>query len=608
VWILSDYSDFIPGQRLWTSLSVSADGTMVAYVSDISGQFNVWVQPSGRGPARQLTFFVNRAARQVAWAPDGTLVAFNADSGGDEQYQIYLVPAAGGEPVRVSSGTGRHTLAEASVFDRTGRYLLFSGANPDTGALDIIVHDNSTGTQSRFPGATGGPCFPIEIAPDGRHILAGTMGSNTECRCYLADLSRPGTALEPVTTGMPGEYYYPGPWADGGTGFYVQTTDANREHVGLARYSLDDHSLAAIDDPGWDVEDIVVSADRRTLVWSVNQDGYSTLRARHADKDKEIALPALPGGRIRAMSISADGNVLALLLDTPDRPAEVVIAILDGSRPVRYLTDTRPPALHVTEPVIPELIRYPAKDGAGIPAFVYRPPGPGPHPVLMSVHGGPESQARPEYSPLHQCLLASGIAILTPNIRGSSGYGRAWQTRIYHDWGGIDLTDLAAAHAWLTAQPWADPDRIAIYGMSYGGFASLSCITRLPRLWAAGVSVCGMSDLVTLARSMPPHWIGTVTAMFGDFNDPDQASDLKRRSPLSYAGQITAPLLVVQGANDPRVPKTEADQIVDSARANGAAVSYLVFGDEGHGFTSRANNIKAHTAIAEFLIEHLSAH
>lgn len=142
----------------------------------------------------------------------------------------------------------------------------------------------------------------------------------------------------------------------------------------------------------------------------------------------------------------------------------------------------------------------------------------------MSVHGGPEDQARPEYDPLHQCLLANGIAVLAPNIRGSSGYGHQWQTRIYRDWGGIDLTDLAAAHAWLAGQHWADAAKVAVYGMSNAGFASLSCVTRLPELWAAGVSVCGPSNLDSLARSMPPGWAATVAAMFGDVNDPGDAA------------------------------------------------------------------------------------
>jgi dipeptidyl aminopeptidase/acylaminoacyl peptidase len=599
---MAEYQEFVPQLRLWKSVSVSADGSMVAYVSDASGQFSVWVQAAdGLSPARQVTFLDGQAVREVAWAPDGSTLAFTADSGGDEQHQVYLVGAEGGSPRLVSAGSGQHYLAEKSPFDPSGRYLVYSGNDRDTGVPDVIVHDLAAGSCSRFLGAAGGPCFAIAMSPDHRYVLAGAMSSNTRCQCYLGDMSEPDTALSPVTKELPGEYYYPGPWDQ--DGFYVLTTDGDGDRAGLARFSLEDRALTIVDSPAWDVEDVMVPAGARMVVWSVNEDGYSVVHSRVPGGPDTV--PVIPDGRVKGMSISADGGVLALVMSTPARAVEVVIVRPGTDQPVRYLTDTRPAALRAADAVLPELVRYPAEDGTLIPAFLYRPAGPGPYPVLLSVHGGPEVQARPEYSALHQCLLASGIAVLAPNIRGSSGYGHAWQTRIYRDWGGIDLADLAAAHAWLSAQPWADGSRIAVYGMSYGGFASLSCITRLPSLWAAGVVVCGMSDLATLARSMPADWANIVAAMFGDLDDPETVADLRRRSPLTYAGQISAPLLVVQGANDPRVPRAEADQIVKAARDNGADVRYEVFDGEGHGFTNRENDIKAHTIIAEFLAEYL---
>ncbi len=600
---MADYQDFVPAQRLGKSLSLSADGAKVAYGSDASGQFNLWIQPSDGGSARQLTFFSDKAVREVAWTPDGSAVAITADTCGDEQYQVYVVPADGGEPVLVSSGRGQHFLAEKTAFDRSGRYLLYCGNDREPASPDVIVSDLTAGTQLRFPGPADAYGFPLAVAPDGRHLLAGAIASNTKCQCYVASLDRSGTPLERVTADLPGEYYYPGPWTADGGGCYVLTTDADQDHVSLGILSLDERTLKIIDSPQWNVEDVVVSGDGRTVVWSVNEDGYSVLRARRDGVDVEV--PDVPGGMIRAMSASADGDVLALLLDTPTRPSSVALVRLGSDEPIRYLTDTRPAVLQSRSAVVPQLVHYPSADGTEIPALLYRPSGPGPHPVLVSIHGGPEVQARPEYDPLHQCLLANGIAVLAPNIRGSSGYGHAWQTRIYRDWGGIDLTDLAAAHAWLADQPWADAEKVAVYGMSYGGFASLSCVTRLPELWAAGVSVCGPSNLDSLARAMPPDWAATVAAMFGDINDPSDAGELRRRSPLTYASQITAPLLVIQGATDPRVPKAEADQIVAAARANGSDVRYEVFDDEGHGFTSRENDLKAHTVIAEFLLGHL---
>jgi dipeptidyl aminopeptidase/acylaminoacyl peptidase len=609
---MPDYPEFLPARRLrqavWVSmaLSVSADGGQVAYISDTSGQFNVCTQPAGGGAERQLTFFTDHAVHEVAFTPDGAAVAFTVDAGGDEQFQVHLVPAGGGEPVRLPGGDGQHFLAEKTPFDRRQRFAAYSGPDPaDPSVPDVIVCELASGKPSRFAGPAYSNTFAAGISPDGRRVLGGVLHGNTDCQCYVAEVSAPGSALEPVTEHLRGRYHYPGPWTGDSTGFYLRTTAADGEHVSLARVAVGDRALEIVDSPRWDIEDVVVSGDGRTVVWLVNQDGCSVLRARRGDAELEV--PALPAGVVTAMSISDDGSVLALLLDTPTRPAEVAVVRPGTSEPPQYLTDSRPSFFGTVEPAAPEQVRFPSADETLIPAWLYRPAGPGPHPVVMWVHGGPEAQARPQYDAQYQCLLACGVAVLVPNIRGSSGYGRAWQTRIYRDWGGIDLEDLAAAHAWLTAQPWCTPGKIAVAGSSYGGFAALSCITRLPGQWAAGVSLYGPANLNTLAAAMPPSWAGTIAAMFGDPTDPAVAEDLRRRSPLAYAAQIAAPLLVIQGANDPRVPRSESDQIIEAARANGAPVEYLVFGDEGHGFTARDNDIRAHDAITSFLVGHLRA-
>jgi dipeptidyl aminopeptidase/acylaminoacyl peptidase len=604
---MADYEDFLPAERLAgfdMSLSLSADGTMVAYSSDASGQFNLQVRPVSGGPARQLTSFTGQAVREAAWSPDRQQLAFIADANGDEQYQVYLIPAAGGPPELLSRGSGQHYLAEKAPFSARNGSLLCHGLGDDPRARDAIAYDPAGGTEARWPGKPRKLGFTIGISPDGRYVLTGILDSNTECHCGLAPADAPGTPVENVTEGLPGEFYYPGPWAGDGSAFFVRTTDADHDHVSLARFSVEERTLEIVASPAWNVEDVVVSADGRTVIWSVNEDGCSVLHGRR--DGAPLPLPQLPPGVVSVMSISADGTVLALLLDATGHPASVAVIRPGADEPFRYVTDTRPAFARAGGVLaVPELVRFPADDGTPISGWLYRPPGTGPFPVVLSVHGGPESQERPGYSPLHQCLVASGIAVLAPNIRGSSGYGHAWQTRIYHDWGGIDLSDLAAARAWIAAQPWADGGRIGVYGRSYGGFAALACMTRLPDLWAAGVSVCGISNLETLARSMPASWAGAVAAQFGDLSSPADLEDMRLRSPLTYASQISAPMLVLQGANDPRVPQAESDQIVAAARANGASVHYQVFPDEGHVFTSRSNNIKAHQMIVDFLAEHL---
>jgi dipeptidyl aminopeptidase/acylaminoacyl peptidase len=241
-----------------------------------------------------------------------------------------------------------------------------------------------------------------------------------------------------------------------------------------------------------------------------------------------------------------------------------------------------------------------------IPAFLYRPRGEGPFGVALSIHGGPEAQERPNYgyNGLYQYLLSRGIGVLAPNVRGSTGYGKSYQKLIHRDFGGDDLKDFEACAKHMQTLPWVDRRKIAVFGGSYGGFATLSCVSRLPAYWAAAVDIVGPSNLVTFAKAVPPTWRRLMTDWVGD---PYTEEDfLLERSPITYVDQITAPLFVIQGANDPRVVKPESDQIVERLRARGVDVRYDVYEDEGHGFTKRSNELKAFKDTAEFLERYLA--
>ena len=227
----------------------------------------------------------------------------------------------------------------------------------------------------------------------------------------------------------------------------------------------------------------------------------------------------------------------------------------------------------------------------------------GPFPVVLSIHGGPESQERANYSGYYQYLLSRGIGILAPNVRGSTGYGKTYQKLIHHDWGGAELGDFKAAAEYLRGLDWVDPDRLGVYGGSFGGFATLSCVSRLPEYWAAAVDIVGPSNLVTFARAVPPTWRRMMAKWVGD--PETEAEFLMERSPITYVDQIRAPLFVIQGANDPRVVQGESDQIVARLRERGVDVRYDVYEDEGHGFTKRTNELKAMGDTAAFFEEHL---
>jgi dipeptidyl aminopeptidase/acylaminoacyl peptidase len=251
-----------------------------------------------------------------------------------------------------------------------------------------------------------------------------------------------------------------------------------------------------------------------------------------------------------------------------------------------------------------ELVSYPTFDGRDVPAWLYRPRGvEGRAPVVLAIHGGPEAQEHPIYSPLYQYLASRGIGVLATNIRGSTGYGKTYQRLIQRDWGGGDLKDWDHAVQWLRAKDWVDAERIGVWGGSYGGFAVLTCVTRLPDYWAAAVDIFGPSNLITFAKAVPPTWRRMMKRFVGD---PEEDADLLReRSPMTYIEDAKAPLLVIQGAKDPRVVRGESDQLVEKLRTLGRTVEYIVFEDEGHGFTKRANEIATMRASAGWLETHL---
>jgi len=595
---MAGYGDFVPSQRFEPTVAVSPSGESVAYSSNASGQFNLYVREVNGGPARQLTSFTDRSVRQVAWCAGG--LVFTADRAGDEQRQVFRV-AADGSGLKQLTSTGQWTLAYQNPVSADGRYVLATANDRDPEVPDLLLGDLDTGTWQRYRAAEGPIDFAAGISPDRAMLLGMALTSNTACQCLVAWTQDPARPAALATRNLPGTYFFPGPWAADGSFYAIATLD--RDYQALVRCRPGGDQAEVIDAPDWDVEDEVAgSADGRTVAWLVNTDGRAVLRAQR--DDSPLGVPELPAGVVRALSLSADGRQLALVLDTPERPGEILTADLAAGT-LRYLTDTRPAGIRDRPAVIPQPVTFGSADGTAIPGLLYRPAGAGLHPVLMHIHGGPTMQARPAYDALIQCLLARGIGVLAPNVRGSSGYGQAWQERIYRDWGGIDLEDFEAAARYLQGLDWVDPGRMAVYGRSYGGFAALSCLSRLPGMWAAGVSVCGPSDLITLARACPPTWRANIDRVLG--NPDSDAEHLRQRSPLTYTSQIKAPLLIIQGRQDPRVPETTSAQIAAALRASGTDVRYQVYDDEGHTFTNRANELHAMTEIVTFLTEHLIA-
>ncbi len=459
--------------------------------------------------------------------------------------------------------------------------------------MDIVLYETAT-TKTHRPMPTGKRFYPISWSPDSRHLLVSEFNSNTDQKIHILDVLTGEIINATPEDGL----FSPGTWSADGSGFYLFTS-FEREFTGLAFYSLASSSWNWMETPDHDVENAVVSKND-TLVWSVNENGASKLYGRDLNTKQNLKMPELPLSVIAGMDIAPDGSRLAFTLARPIEASNLYEIELANSN-IEALSQSMLGGIEMEDLTEPSAVFYPSFDDRQIPAWLYRPEGTGKFPVVLSIHGGPEAQERTQYNynGLYQYLLNRGIGILAPNIRGSTGYGLSYQKLIHRDWGGDELKDIEHAAKYLNALDWVDSQRLAVFGGSFGGFATLSAAARLPEYWACAVDIVGPANLLTFVQSVPPHWRPTMKNWVGDFEEDREF--LIERSPLTYVDQIRVPLLVIQGAKDPRVVQAESDQMVERIRQNGGDVEYYVDENEGHGATRRENSIKWMQIVADFL-------
>jgi len=601
-------SDFHPRERLTqvphtsrrfacrSALALSPDAGTLAVVSDQgAGTYEAWTLAATGGTPSRALGVPEHAVRSLCWSASGELIAA-ADRGGTELHQLYIRhPDGPSAPLSVDPAGKVQRLLSWNATSPDGRRVAFSSNARVATDMDIVIADLALREERAV---LTGPAWHVVggWSPDGNALLVMRVLDNTTQDLLIVD-PRTGAAQQ-ITEPREQVQHVPAGWlADGRA---LEITDVDSEHLWLAALDTRSWKREAIDRPEWDVELAASSADGRTQIWSVNADGYSKLRWRRDGRTGERDLH----GVCEDLVLSADGGRAAFLRLSPTEPWQIwTLDIATGEARVALTSAFGVPSAELVEP---ELVRIPAADG-DIPCFVYRPRNArGPVPAVLYPHGGPEGQSRPAFA-AHLTHLAAivhrGIALVVPNIHGSTGYGRGWQTAIHKDWGGIDLRDLRAVSQWMTRQPDFDQRRLAVYGGSYGGFATLLCVTQIPDLWRCAVDVFGVANLITMIENTQPNWRRFLARWIGEV-EKDRAK-LIERSPVTHIDNVRCPMLILQGENDPRVPKEESDQVVARLRALGRRVEYVVYPEEGHGFTKRANATDAYGRIVDFLTREL---
>ncbi|MEX2501745.1 MAG: prolyl oligopeptidase family serine peptidase [Trueperaceae bacterium] len=605
-----DAHDPLPFERFAAVRRIGAganppDRATFAYVAPTSGRNQLWSQPTGGGFATQLTELPGLRVVDFAWTREADRIVFLADHDGDEMHQVYVVDVHGGRagwPRRLTEAPeAQHQLGEPLP----GGKILIASNDREPSEVDVQVLDLESGARRRL--TEGGRFYAAGVSPDGSMAVAVDVHGNMNQDLHLIDLESGATRH---LTPHDGEAkFWPGPWARDGSGFYLRT-DLDREFLGLAFYDLTRDAWRLVHAPDRDVEGFEVAEDGRTTVTVENRDGAHRLRAYDLTENRPLPDPQLPFGVIDGLSLHPHERRVLLNLSTPAHAANLFELELEPKRSHEALEAREQSMLGGLDPERmpqPEPVRYPSFDRE-IPAWLYRPRGDGPFPVVLSIHGGPEAQEQPRYmyDGLYAYLVDRGVAVLAPNVRGSTGYGKSYQRLIHRDWGGGELRDIEAAADWLSEKDWVDPVRIGVFGGSFGGFATLSAVTRLPDRWAVAVDVVGPANLLTFVGSVPPHWQPMMAAWVGDADDPADRERLRERSPLTHVQNVRVPMLIFQGANDPRVVQAESDQMVDAMRARGLEVAYVVDEKSGHGPADRETALTWWKRTGTFLVEHLA--
>jgi dipeptidyl aminopeptidase/acylaminoacyl peptidase len=582
----------------------SADGESVLVSSDKDGVFNVYALPVGGGDMVKMTNSEDSAMFAVSWFPTDDRMLYTYDQGGNELNHV-LVREADGSHRDLTPGEE----LKASFVGWADDGEAFFVATTERNQKSFDLYRYSSADYSREM-VFENPGFQLAaLSRDGRWLALDKPRTSADSDVYVVDLSA-DTAEPVLITEHDGNISYGAVTFTPNNQSLVFSTNEHGEFSQHWTYDLETGDKNLLVSADWDVMYTGFSRTGRYRASGINADARTEVSLTDTESGEVVSLPELPPGDLNNLRFSSDDSRLALIVNSDVSPSDIYLLDLEAGTSTR-LTDAMNPDIDRDHLVASEVVRYKSFDGLEIPGILYKPHGASadnPVPALVWVHGGPGGQSRTGYSATRQHLINHGYAIFAANNRGSSGYGKTFFHLDDKRHGEEDLQDIVYARKYLETLDWIDGDKIGVLGGSYGGYMVAAALAFEPEAFDVGINIFGVTNWVRTLKSIPPWWEAFKEALYDEMGDPATDEERHRRiSPLFHADNIVKPLLVVQGANDPRVLQVESDELVAAVQANEVPVDYVIFPDEGHGFRKRENRITASEAYVKFLDRYLKS-
>jgi dipeptidyl aminopeptidase/acylaminoacyl peptidase len=581
--------------------SFSADESRILFSSNKTGIWNVYSVPVGGGDWVPVTRSTTDSTYAIAYFPKDDRILFTRDQGGNELNHVY-VRTADGQEKDLTPGEKLKAQFAGWTGDLSGFYVSTNERDPKF--FDVYRYDAATLERTLFFKNDLG-YQPAGISRDGKWCALLKPNTTNDNDIYLWNAAT-GEAKH-ITSHTGEAAYRPASFDPQSAHFYYLTNDGS-EFMRIKRYSLATGTHEEVEKANWDIVTLSFSFNGKYRVTGVNEDGRYVVRIDDVASNRPVPLPAMPDGNVTNVSIARSEKALAFYVNGDRSPNNLYTLALGSAKPQR-LTNSLSADIDPADLVDTQVVRFKSFDGTTIPNILWKPhqaTATAKAPALVWVHGGPGGQTTKGYSAFIQYLVNHGYVVLGINNRGSSGYGKTFFAADDQKHGREPLWDCVEAKKYLASLPYVDANRVGIIGGSYGGYMVVAALAFKPDVFDVGVDIFGVTNWVRTLESMPSWWEAQRKALYAELGDPAAQKDMLREiSPVFHADKIRKPLLVLQGANDPRVIKAESDDIVAAVKKNNVPVEYIVFPDEGHGFTKKKNEIAGYGAVLKFLDEHL---